>query len=264
MTKNIISLTTIPSRFKGIEATLTSLLNQDACIDEVALYIPKHYRRQSLTYSELPKIPEGVKLYITEIDYGPGSKVLHALKQYKGQDVRILYCDDDNIYMPEWASSLIKASEENPNACIAAYGKNIKAVWDINQIKNNKDWQYRLKRILSLGLWNPKKKQPEYLNKIDIVMGFGGVLVKPEFFTEDIYDIPDIMWTVDDVWLSGNLERQNIEKIIPEEAINYHKPNSQNRVDELRKMTYKGHNRYQADLECIRYFQKNYDIWALD
>jgi hypothetical protein len=45
---------------------------------------------------------------------------------------------------------------------------------------------------------------------IDILEGWDGVVVRPEFFDDFAWQIPDILWTVDDVWLSGCLERQGI------------------------------------------------------
>ena len=40
----------------------------------------------------------------------------------------------------------------------------------------------------------------------DILQGLGGVVVRPDFFDDEAFDIPDILWAVDDVWLSGMLE----------------------------------------------------------
>jgi len=38
----------------------------------------------------------------------------------------------------------------------------------------------------------------------------GGVSVKPKFFDNEFFKIPDTLWSVDDIWLSGCFKRQNI------------------------------------------------------
>ena len=40
--------------------------------------------------------------------------------------------------------------------------------------------------------------------------GYGGFMVKPQFFDKTMWDIPPVMWTVDDVWLSGHLDSKGI------------------------------------------------------
>jgi hypothetical protein len=33
------------------------------------------------------------------------------------------------------------------------------------------------------------------------------VLIRPEYLQNDAFGIPDVLWSVDDVWLSGMFER---------------------------------------------------------
>ena len=96
---------------------------------------------------------------------------------------------------------------------------------------------------------------------VDILAGFGGVMVRPNFFGDSAWRIPDILWTVDDVWLSGCLESQGIPIWLNAKS----KPSIKETSDEvehaaLRNLVYKGHDRKAANKQCIAYFRKNYGI----
>jgi hypothetical protein len=51
------------------------------------------------------------------------------------------------------------------------------------------------------------------------------------------FDIPDLLWTVDDIWLSGQLAVNGVP---------------------IRKIT----DHEQANRACIRHFQREYGIWS--
>ena len=259
MTKNIISLTAIPSRFDGLLPTLTSLHNQTADIDQIILYIPKIYRRDQFNPYTIPQLPKWCEIRILDMDYGPATKILGAVKEFENQDVRLLYCDDDRIYHPNWAAELIKKSEENPEKAICAYGSSKSDFLNRNQRKKSKNWRYRLKRAASFGLWKPEKKR--FGGDIIIAQGYAGVLVKPSFFADDVYDIPDMLWAVDDIWLSGHLAKNGILIEGLENGADLSEHNMDNRVDELRKATLEGANRHEADKACFDYYQKKYNVW---
>ncbi len=122
MTKLILSLTTIPPRFPYVGESLKGLLSQTAEIDSINLYIPKQYKRFSYDEFELPTLPEGVNLRIVPQDYGPATKVLPAVEEYKNQDVMILFCDDDKVYDTNWAQRFVTAAEERPQHVICEEG----------------------------------------------------------------------------------------------------------------------------------------------
>ena len=79
----VISLTTIPSRMPHIRPTLDSLLDQRTPFDQVNLYIPKHYRRFPDYDGTLPDLPDGVTIRVVDEDFGPASKVLHAVRELR-------------------------------------------------------------------------------------------------------------------------------------------------------------------------------------
>ena len=120
--KTIISLTTIPSRFKYIGETLESLLAQDIKVDKIILYVPKYYKRFDEKLDKLPPVPKGIVAKFSETDYGPATKILPAVKDFLDEDVRIIFCDDDRIYPKNLVSTLISASKKRPNDVITLEG----------------------------------------------------------------------------------------------------------------------------------------------
>lgn len=262
MSKTIISLTTIPPRMGKIGPTLQSLLEQDAAIDEIVLWIPRTYRRTDFGNFDLPDLPAGITLRRCETDYGPATKVLPAVDHYRGQDVRVIYCDDDRIYHRNWAAHLLAESDRHPGECIAEAGEVVKAT----HLKSFGTRPiYRLLTVSTLGIYGHfHRKAIRGLDPgnglVDICKGYGGVLIRPEFFAQTAFDIPELLWTVDDFWLSGQLALNGI----PIRKVS-HRENSTKtesaRVSALIDFVHGEHDRVQANLACIRYFQKHYGIW---
>jgi hypothetical protein len=267
----ILSLTTVPPRFPYVGESLTALLKQTANIEAINLYVPKTYRRFSYSLTDLPKLPHGVNLRLIEEDLGPASKVLPAAKEYRGQDVSILFCDDDKVYDRNWAQRFVDASAERPDSVICEEGGWLSMPHYAGDTWQNarepkahfrkKDLCYRLRRACSLGLWKPSKTVSS--GYVDIFEGWGGVLVRPEFFDDAAYEIPDLLWTVDDVWLSGCVDRLKVPIWLNVKDKVRSKGNS-NEVKEaaLRNFVYQGHGRIDANRRCILYFRENYEIWG--
>jgi hypothetical protein len=265
MSKNIISLTTIPPRMHLIRPTLESLAGQSASIDRIVLWIPRAYRRSEFGDFEIPKMPDGVEVRRCDVDYGPATKVLPAVAEYRNQDVRILYCDDDRIYDRDWASQLLAFSERYPRACITHTGE---VVESIARKFAATSLAFKFLTYATFGIRGHyhRKKLRELdpgIGIVDICKGYGGVLVRPDFFSDAAFDIPDLLWTVDDIWLSGHLAVQGIEvwKISRGERASKTEVAS---IESLIDYIYREHRREQANIACIRYFQEKYGIWRDD
>ncbi|PTE14320.1 hypothetical protein [Pseudogemmobacter blasticus] len=271
MTRLILSLTTVPPRFAYVHENLAALKQQTARIEAINLYIPRRYRRFDYDPAQLPKLPEGVTLRLIDEDLGPATKVLPACRDYRGQDVRILFCDDDKVYDPGWAQRFVEAGADQPGCVICEEGGLLDTPFYAHdgwqsprQPKagyRRKDLGYRLRRALSLGRWKPSKAMTS--GYVDILEGWGGVMVRPDDFDDAAYDIPDVLWTVDDVWLSGCLERRGIP-IWLNVRDKVRSKGSSNEVKEaaLRNFVYQGHDRISANRACIRYFRETYGIWG--
>lgn len=262
MPPSIISLTTIPPRMDRIRPTLESLLRQTAKIDAVILWIPRSYRRPEFGAFTLPEMPPGVEVRRCDIDYGPATKILPTVDAFRGSDARILYCDDDRIYDPGWAARLLAASDVHPDACITEVG-------EVVHLTLKKAFKatpaYRCLTIATLGIfggfYRRRMRALEVgIGRVDICKGYGGVLVRPGFFPPSAFDIPDLLWTVDDIWLSGQLALAgvHIRKIAETEMAAKTEVAG---VAPLVGYVYADHGREQANVACIRHFQERYGIW---
>lgn len=262
MPATIISLTTIPSRMDRIRPTLESLLRQRVPIDAVILWIPQVYRRPEFRGFTPPAVPAGVDVRRCDVDYGPATKVLPAVQAFHDRDVRILYCDDDRIYDPDWAGRLIAASDAHPEACIAAVGE---AIGLTLKKAFKASPTYRMLARSTLGIFSTIYRSGMRAievdsGRVDICKGYGGVLVRPHFFDRAAFDIPDLLWTVDDIWLSGCLALAGVPIWKVANADDAVKTDLAD-VDALVDYVYADHHREQANVACIRYFQETYGIW---
>lgn len=246
-----------------IGQTVESLLDQTARIDAIFLWIPEHYRRSEFQHFQLPAVPQGIEIRRSPVDYGPATKVLPCAEAFRGQDVNILYCDDDRIYHPDWAANLLRNSELHPGECIAEAGEVVElAVRRAFKASSG----YRTLRVLTLGMFGYffRRKNRRLIpgsGRIDICHGYGGVLVRPEFFSDAAFDIPDVLWTVDDVWLSGHLA----VKRIPIRKVARNVSSDKTEVADVGALidyVSDSHGRHAANLACIRYFQTRYGIWT--
>lgn len=256
--KIVVSLTTIPARLAHLEPTFRSILAQSRRADRILLYLPKVYRRKEFGSYEVPRVPDGVEVRICEFDYGPATKILPAVKEFAGTRTTIIYCDDDQIYDPGWIARLSASSRAYPNDCITDRGLR---VGKLDARARKKDLGYRLSRLATLGLWNPLKRFDAGANGIvEIAMGFGGVLVRPDFFPPSVFDIPSILWTVDDIWLSGQMAVNGIT-IRQASATRLSANAEAAAMSALLDAEIEGKGRNAANQACVDYLRKTYGIW---
>ncbi len=266
MRDTIVSLSSIPPRFGGLAPCLKSILGQDLPVREIRLNVPLAYRRFPDWDGRLPEVPEGVAIHRCDEDLGPATKILPTAKDLRGQDVDILFCDDDKIYDSGWHARFKAQAAQREGACIVEAGESFPDIADESRSperlprmrRREKGLGYRLFRIATLGLIKPNP----YLASgyVDQISGWAGVLVRPDWFGDEVFDIPEIIWTVDDVWLSGHLEIKGV-------PIWLNAPLRQagfgeiGRVDALLNHTEGGCGRVAADLAAIAYFRERYGIW---
>lgn len=219
MSDLVISLSTIPPRMNEIQNTLQGLLDQDVNVAEIRLNIPKKYRRFEFNPSDIPAMPSGINVCLVEEDIGPATKILPTAADLLGQDVNIIFCDDDQFYPPFWASSMLQAQQENPDACICRIGYDFSQrpkLWVADPITSPlprmeervKNLQYRMIRATSLGFY-----KPSYILKsgyAQIFEGYGGVLIRPDMIPESAYNLPDHLLAVDDPLLSGFIQSNGV------------------------------------------------------
>lgn len=279
--RHIISLTTIPPRFGLIGATLASLLAQKARPESIRLYVPRHYRRFGSYDGALPEVPEGVTIVRVDEDLGPATKVLPAARDLRGQAVDILYCDDDHHYLPDWSSRLLAGRKAHPDCAVAACGRSIASLGlpdfapkpqpqAVRAPYITQQLGYQLRRLWSE--WPRKGKPAPTLaptfraitrsGYVDFAEGFCGVALRGDFLDDAAFDIPPVLWSVDDIWLSGMLARQGV-KIWGEAWSNRCRrvvPASD--TQPLYTANIEGAGRAEANRACAIYMQRTYGIWG--
>ncbi len=267
MTQTIVSLTSIPPRFKHLPAVIESLAAQSVKPDRIELYLPRAYRREEFNSAEMPALPSlsgACEIIRVDTDYGPATKILPSVSRHQGTQARLVYCDDDKIFHPLWLETLLNSAEDHPDCVIANSGQS-SARFEAKCRWMRRGLVYRLLRLLSLGQWKPIRSRKHY--KDDIAEGCNGVLIRPDFIDEAAFDIPDILWTVDDVWLSGIYQKNGRPlmltgaqtKIISGEI--FDDGEKVGRQHALFRMVYKGHNRISANAACIRYMRQKFGVF---
>jgi len=274
----IITLSSIPPRFDKLEPTLTCLLNQTAAIDRVILHIPETYRRFPDWDGVLPEVPEGVEIRRVPEDIGPATKILYAAQEFRGQDVDLLLCDDDRRYKPDWAQAFLDARKDHPDDVIAIagfeadrYGQSkmkdrpqpraarSSRTWDL-RFQAKMVWEFLFPPVERKYLREPTRVTFKTSGYVDCFEGFGGALVKPDHFDDSAFDIPEVVWAVDDVWLSGCLARKGVNIwALADEPDTQHTPAGV--YDALHKATIEGADRNEANAACIQYFRDTHGVW---
>ncbi|EAS51101.1 conserved hypothetical protein [Aurantimonas manganoxydans SI85-9A1] len=271
----VISLSTIPSRFEEIGPTLETLLTQTGHIDEVRLYVPQVYRRFPDYDGSVPKVPTGISIFRPDHDLGPASKILFAAKDLRDTDAQILFCDDDQIYGADWAEQLFEEQAKRPNECVALFGKLLSPETGrttcgregATRRNSNFDWQYRvaklrhqLSRLGGSPQLAPSRRRIGKSGYADILLGYGGVVVRPRFFDEQSYTIPPVLWSVDDFWLSGMLARNGVPIWLPAD---FFAPlgSSASDIESLFSATIDNADRKAANAACVRYMQETFGVW---
>lgn len=272
----LVTLSSIPPRFGLIGPTLEALAAQSG-VDGVELYLPQGYRRFPDWDGTLPKVPHGVTIHRCDTDFGPATKVLCAVRRHRGDSLRLLFCDDDRDYRPGWAKGLLDEADRYPDRAVALAG------WDIAGLstrsafgaprhdRRSRTWDMayrvaRLKQLLSgQGKAKLSQKPPRRIiaqaGFADVFEGYGGVVVRPDFFDDASFDIPPEAFHVDDVWLSGALARQGIgiwlAADLPEP-----KTTEADRQDALYRHRVAEKGRVELDAEAVQLLRTRFGIWG--
>ena len=275
LTMLVVSITSIPSRFQRISTTLNSILHQSVRIDKVCVYIPKHYQRFPEYDGHLPDVPDGVEVRRVEQDLGPASKILHAVSEFRqSPGTLIIYGDDDRCYPSNWAAQLTAAARQHPDTAICRSGFDVQSRGiDVDEVPQRQPraraqkfrWSYRAQRLQqivrerSLKARGPKPARYSS-GYVDIMEGFQGVLVKPRFFDDAVFQIPQVCRPVDDIWLSATMARNQIP-IWLDYNIAAGTHTDSHYCDPLCSSTFGGLGRLDLDRAAIEHCQNTYGVW---
>jgi hypothetical protein len=264
----IISLTSIPPRFLYLQATVDSLLKQNAC-DEIRINIPKQYRRFQEWDGSLPNLGSKINVVRCEEDWGPATKVLPTAMDHKNEDIQILFCDDDGLHPRNWARNLFECQSARPRMAVATWGRCIDEIPDI-QLKPDKtyakpqrietDIWYRFERLLYKGFgYQPLYRPVKSAGFAQLLLGVGGVVVRPDFFSESSLDIPDDAFLVDDIWLSAQLAFNHVDIYCPRRfPVPF--PGDGEKIEALFDMS-TGGGRRKLNYNALIWCRENLNVW---
>ncbi|PKQ46727.1 hypothetical protein [Confluentibacter flavum] len=195
----IISFTTIPSRIGKIKPMIESICNQTLKPDSIILWLPKVYKRiqrETIIPDFIKNAPIKIKLCD---DVGPFTKLYYSLKQeWDNKETLIVTVDDDVYYPPKFLKTLLKYAKKYPDKAIGYRGRILKDKCDYST---------------SLKFFGSPSRKPL---QVDIITGTWGAAYRVKFFDLDIFndEIIKSNFMVDDIWITGNLAKNGVERII--------------------------------------------------
>jgi hypothetical protein len=195
----VISLTTMPSRMNQLQPVLNSLIDQDAPADAIVLAVPRMSRREKVPYvvPDFLRASDAVTVLDSELDWGPATKLIPALRAEKRPDTLILFLDDDNIYPRDLVSNFLAWHRRFPDEALGYRG------WSVPESLDTNKARVRFATTISSSI------------PVDVVTGTWGVLVQPQFFDQHITDYagyPPEAFFVDDIWFNGHLARAGVPR----------------------------------------------------
>ena len=268
----VVTLTAIPPRFAHLPRRFKAIENQTQRPDRVQLTLPRSYRRFPGEIAALPALPDWVEVIYCDEDFGPATKILPAVERWRGTNTDLLLCDDDRRQDRHWIERLARGRLGNPNHIICDRGWNIAERFGIQQknpampraipaVKGGRNAAYRLHRALSLGIAHPARKIYAAPGHVDVFEGFLGALVPVSAIPQAAFVIPDIVWTVDDVWLSGMAATTGTLVWVGDTPRPVYSDGVIDRVASLRNHVEQGVPRDGADHLAVNFLRENYGIW---
>lgn len=206
----IASLTTLPDRIGNLQPTLECLTNQTRPPDEIFVAVPEFSSRQKRGYvipEFLVRIPN-LHLIRCDKDWGPATKFIPAIQREleagRG-DTLIMVVDDDRVYPRDALETYLYYHAQLPNAALCFRGA---------PMPNDLRWR-RPQLVFGDRIREPRK--------VAVVTGCGSYLIQPRFFDEGLWDYakaPRGAFFMDDIWISGWLDRRKIDKyVVPSSAM---------------------------------------------
>lgn len=206
----IASLSTMPDRIDNLEPTLRSLLEQTRPPDEIVLTVPKFSIRQQRDYvipRYLEKIPR-LRILRSQTDWGPATKFIPVIQEELAagrSDTLIMVLDDDRTYPRDAVETYLHYHAQLPEAALCFRGAVMPEnfVWFLPKL-------FRANQI----------REPK---RVAVITGTASYLIQPRFFDSALWDYsasPPSTFYVDDIWISGCLDRRGVEKyVVPASAM---------------------------------------------
>jgi len=191
----VVCLTTIPSRIRYLPHVFEQIRSQTYSIDQVYLHLPKWSKREKREYPSLPNEISLENLTIVRCnDYGPITKLYPVLDHERHPDTIIVTIDDDVEYYPDLIKDFVHYCELYPNSAIGGSGYIIGSWYNF------------------MGKVYPKEVIP-----VSVIEGLSGCAYRRRFFKSDLIDYKDAprgAFYHDDLWISGYLSLNGIQRLV--------------------------------------------------
>ncbi|MEY2530128.1 MAG: hypothetical protein QOI96_213 [Verrucomicrobiota bacterium] len=243
----IVCLSTLPDRIHNLEPTIQCLLRQTRRPDEIVIAVPRFSIRQRRSY-ELPdyltRFPE-VRILHCEKDWGPATKFIPIIQEELAAgrtQTLIMVVDDDRVYPRDALETYFHYHKQLPDAALCFRG---------GPMPTNFRW-FIPKLFLGSRIQEPKR--------VAVITGCGSYLIQPRFFNSalwDYSDAPAAAFYMDDIWISGNLDRRGVQKyVVPTSSMMRTVPQQVGTMTLYRVPRSRRHNNHQTAL----YFRDTWDV----
>ena len=246
----IASLSTVPGRIANLGPTIRSLLRQTRPPDEIVLAVPEFSIREQRPY-EIPKqVSRWSPLRVLHCrkDWGPATKFIPIVREElavgRGETL-IIVVDDDRVYPRDALETYLHYSKQLPDAALCFRGA---------AMPRSLDWR-NARMIYASELRQP---QPAA-----VITGCGSYLIQPRFFDESLWDYsqaPRGAFYMDDIWISGCLNRRNVKRYVVPASAMMRSVLRQHRTLSLHDVP---NGRQYNNNETIAFFGDTWDVFAL-
>jgi len=245
----IASLTTLPDRIHNLEPTIGCLLSQTRPPDEIILAVPENSIRQERSYSipqYLSQFP-ALRILRSKTDWGPATKFIPVIQEELARgrnDTLIMVVDDDRIYPSDAVETYLHYHEQLPNAALCFRG---------GPMPRNFYW-FLPKLFLGDRIREPKC--------VAVITGCGSYLIQPRFFDSTLWnysEAPTSAFYMDDIWISGHLDRRGIEKYAVPTSAMMRTVRQQARTMSLHRVP---RGRTYHNNEVVEYFRDTWNVFS--
>jgi hypothetical protein len=247
--RTIVSLTTLPDRIVNLRPTLQCLLAQTLLPDEIIIAVPDVSVRQGRPYT-IPTFieqTERVRILRCARDWGPATKFIPVIQEELAEgrgETLIVVVDDDRLYPCDTIATYVHYSAQLPEAALCFRGA---------PMPRNFDWRHS---EMIRGQWLRKPR------RIAVITGCGSYLLKPKFFDESLQNYavaPRSAFYMDDIWISGCLDRRGIKKYVVPSSKGHFSVQQQSRTMTLHDVP---NGRQANNNEMIAFFRSSWDVFA--
>lgn len=187
--KIVVSLTTTPSRIRGVSCAIGTMLRQTMKPDRIVLVLSKtEMEGVALPYWLRKQQECGVEILYRE-DLGPHTKYYYMLKDEPNQ--LVITIDDDVLYRKNVIELLFQSYQKHPDA-VSALRTHLITFDTAGEINPYNIWRQRWSELIDV----PSMRL--------FATGVGGVLYPPHCMHEDVFDsekFKKLCFGQDDLWL---------------------------------------------------------------